>query len=47
MRFTDNGDIEIFDGQLWTPIRSVLSDPDGGIRNGPCPVDPGWDPPAG
>jgi hypothetical protein len=45
MRFTETGDVEIFDGRSWTPIRSVLADPDGGIRGEPGADEPTTGPP--
>jgi hypothetical protein len=35
IQFTDNGDVEIFDGESWSPISPIHADADGGIRNSP------------
>jgi hypothetical protein len=39
IRFTGAGDLEIFDGTAWVPVRSVLTDPDIGQRD-PLTRDP-------
>jgi hypothetical protein len=34
IRFTATGDVEIFDGRRWLPVRSILTDPALGNRSG-------------
>jgi hypothetical protein len=38
LRFTDTGDVEVFDGELWNQVQSLLADPDDAIRGHPPSV---------
>jgi hypothetical protein len=35
LREGDTGEVEMFDGQAWTPLYTLLADPDTGNRDGP------------
>jgi hypothetical protein len=38
IRFSEIGDVEIFDGESWTAIDPILNDPDAGMREEPDPA---------
>jgi hypothetical protein len=34
-RLSDLGDVEVFDGHDWTPLQSIIDDPNDGSRGDP------------